>query len=217
MTKPETCGWNYRFWFVIRIWEFFNHSDLGIRASVPVFINPLVLLQPCQRAPDALFNLQRRFPAGALNFFCVEENERVVADPAAAAAGVFELRFQAERATDVADGFVDLHIFVRAEVVDFHAVPCFFGGAKIDDVQHRADAVLNVEITFPLRTVAKNFQTVGMLEQLLVKIKNMAVRVAFTENGHEAENVALEFETFAVGGNHAFRSEERRVEKERRS
>src|ERR1035437_1664407 len=167
-------------------------------------VDPLVLLQPLERAPDDLFTRQRGFPAGAADFLCVEKNERVVADPAAAAAGVFEFWFQAECAADVADGIVDLNIFVRAEVADFHAVLRGFRRAEIHDVQHSAHTVLNVKITFPLRAVAENFQPVGVFEKLFVEIKNVAVRVAFAENGNETENVALEFEAFAVGRNHAF-------------
>src|ERR1035437_4976879 len=43
-----------------------------------------------------------------------------------------------------------------------------------------------------------------MFEKLFVEIKNVAVRVAFAENGNETENVALKLKTFAVGRNHAF-------------
>ena len=91
---------------------------------------------------------------------------------------------------------------VRAEVVDFHAVlrlasPC----RAFDDVQHRLEAIADVEIGFPLRAVAEDFQVVGMLAQLLVKIEDVAVRVAFAENRDEPENVALETEAFAVGVN----------------
>src|ERR1035437_2870424 len=43
-----------------------------------------------------------------------------------------------------------------------------------------------------------------MFEKLFVEIKNVAVRVAFAENGNETENVALNLKTFAVGRNHAF-------------
>ena len=40
---------------------------------------------------------------------------------------------------------------------------------------------------------------IGVIEQLLVKIKNVPMRVAFTKDLDEAENVTLEFKTFAVG------------------
>ncbi len=70
-------------------------------------------------------------------------------------------------------------------------MPGLLGGALIDDVQHRADAVLDVEITFPLRTVTEDFQAVGMFEQLLVEIKNVAVRVTLPEDGNKPKNVAF--------------------------
>ena len=42
-----------------------------------------------------------------------------------------------------------------------------------------------------------------MIEQLLVEIENVPVRVALAEDRDEAENVALEFETLAIGVNQA--------------
>jgi len=40
---------------------------------------------------------------------------------------------------------------------------------------------------------------VGMSEQLFVKIKHVAVRVAFTENRNKPENVALKAVALAIG------------------
>ena len=97
------------------------------------FIDPLVLLQPFQRPLDALFNRQRGFPAGGADFFGVEEDERVVPNPAFITAGVFKLWLQPKRAAEVANGVVDLNIFRRAEVVDLNAVFGFLRRALADD------------------------------------------------------------------------------------
>ncbi len=100
-------------------------------------------------------------------------------------------------------------------------MPGFLRRALTDDVQHRVDTVLNVEITFPLQAVAENFQAAGMLQELFIKIKNVAVRIALAEDRDKAENIALEFEAFAIGRNHAFagnfgRSVERSLDWKRR-
>src|SRR5678815_3627280 len=71
--------------------------------SMPCFIYPAVGLEPPEGLHDALLDRELRFPAGGLNFFRVEKDERIVANPAAVAAGIIEPRLQAERGTDAAD------------------------------------------------------------------------------------------------------------------
>src|SRR5438067_7753816 len=85
----------------------------SLSPSLACRVDPAIFLQPAHGADDALFNRQPRLPAGRLDFFRVEEDERIVTDPAAVAAGVFEFRFQAERRADEADAVVDLHILRR--------------------------------------------------------------------------------------------------------
>ena len=171
------------------------------------FVHPLVLLQPLEGADDALLDGEGGVPAGGADFLGVEEDERIVADPAAAAAGVFEGGFQAKTFADVADGVVDLDVFIGAEIVNLDAVRGFFRGAEADDMEHGADAVLHVKVGFALGAVAEHFQAVGMLQELAVKIEHVAVGVAFAEDGDEAEDVAFEFVAFAIGGDHAFAAE----------
>ena len=77
-------------------------------------------------------------------------------------------------------------------------------------MQHRVEAIADIEVGFLLRAVAENFQLVGVGEQLFVKIKNVAVRVAFAENGDKPENVTLKSITLAVGVNQAFAGKLRR-------
>ncbi len=131
------------------------HGALFVGACV---VNPPVLLQPLKRASNALFNRERRFPAGGADFLGVEKDERVVADPSTIATGIFEFWIQAERAADDADGVVDLNVFIRAEIVDLHAVFGALRGAEIDDMEHGAHAIADVKITFSLRAIAEDFQ-----------------------------------------------------------
>ena len=185
------------------------------------FVHPLVLLQPFKGADNALFDGEGGVPAGGADFRRIEEDERVIAHPAAAAAGVFEGGFQGKGFADVAHGVVNLHVFVGAEIINFDAVPRLLRGAEADDMEHGADAVLHVEVGLALGAVAEHFQAVGMFQELAVKIEHVAVGVAFAEDGDEAEDVAFEFVTFAIGGDHAFAAEfgagvERGLDGERR-
>src|ERR1039458_6860023 len=151
-----------------------------VRGSFPQFINPAVGLEPAKGFHDALLDGEIGFPAGRLNFFGLEKNKRVVADPAAVAPGVTQLRFQAERPADEADAVLDLNILGRAEIVDLSAMFGVARGAEAGDVQDRIDAVLYVKVTFALGAVAEHLEPGGMLGELLVEIKDMAVRVTFT-------------------------------------
>lgn len=76
-----------------------------------VFVNPTVGFEPAEGSDDALFDGELGLPAGGLDFFRVEKDEWVVADPAFVAAGVFDLWGHAKRGTDVANTLVDLHVF----------------------------------------------------------------------------------------------------------
>ena len=118
-------------------------------------VNPAVGLEPAQRFDDALFDRELGFPAGCLDFFRVEKDEWIVTDPALVAAGVFELRFQAERGAKVAYALVDLNVFGRAEVVYLRVVLGVFRRGLPGDVQHGVDAVLHVEVALALGAIAK--------------------------------------------------------------
>src|SRR5262245_8528383 len=73
-----------------RVWYFPGSRSLDIGDSHALLVDPLILPKPLERPPDALLNSERRFPTRRLNLLCVEEDERVVADPAAVASGVLE-------------------------------------------------------------------------------------------------------------------------------
>ena len=92
---------------------------------LPLFsllIHPPVLLQPFQRANDAPLNGELVVPAGGADFFCVEENERIVTHPTLVAAGIFEPGIEIERLTNNANGVVDPDVFVGAKVVSLDVV-----------------------------------------------------------------------------------------------
>src|SRR5829696_7354796 len=97
-------------------------------SNVPtLFVDPRIGLKPLQGAANALFNGQFGFPAGRPDFFCFEEDEWVVADPAPAAARIFEARLETESFADKANRVVDLDVMVGAEIVDLDAMLRFFG------------------------------------------------------------------------------------------
>jgi hypothetical protein len=70
-------------------------------------------------------------------------------------------------------------------------------------VEDRVDAVLHVEVALSLEPVAEDPQGIRVLDQLLVEIEDVAVGVALAEDRDEAEDVALEPESLAVGGDEA--------------
>lgn len=170
-----------------------------------VFVNPTVGFEPAEGSDDALFDGELGLPAGGLDFFRVEEDERVVADPAFVAAGVFDLRRHAEGGADVADALVYLHVFGRAEVVDLRVVFGVTRGVLARDVEDGVDAVLDVKVALALGAVTEDAEVAGVFEELFVKIKNVAVRVTFSEDGDEAEDVRfVDLAAFGVGGDEAF-------------
>ena len=103
-----------------------------------------------------------------------------------------------------ADGVVDLNIFIGAEIVGFNAMFGFFRRALRNDRAAWRETITDIEVGFPLRAVAEDFQMVGMVEQLFVKIEDVAVRVAFAENRDKPENVTLKIITLAIGMNQTF-------------
>jgi hypothetical protein len=61
----------------------------------------------------------------------------------------------------------------------------FDGQAQSDHMQHRADAVLHVEIGLTLITVAEYPQFCWIVQQLFVEIKYVTVSVSFAEDRYE--------------------------------
>ena len=172
---------------------------------MPVFVNPAVSFEPAQSADDALLDREFSLPAGGLDFFRVEEDKRIVSDPAFVAAGVFDLRRHAEGGADVADALVDLHVFGRAEVVDLRVVLGVARGVLARDVEDGVDAVLDVKVALALGAVAEDAEVAGVFEELFVKIEDVAVCVAFAEDGDEAEDVRfVDLAAFGVGRDEAF-------------
>ena len=129
----------------------------------------------------------------------VEQDERAVADPAALAARIGQLRADAEALRNPADRVVDAACFVGAEIEDMDLVV-----EDADREQHRVDAVVHVEIGFALLAVAEHVKLRRVVAQLLVEVEDVAVRVALAEDRDEAEDVGLESEALAVGLDHAF-------------
>src|SRR5665213_2401237 len=115
--------------------------------------HPAVLRQPVHGADDAFADGEPRLPAKCCDAGGIEKNELVVADPAARAAGIGELRRHAEMAGDPADGIVDLAIFRCAEIVDVDLLL-----RPLQREQDRITAILHIEIRFLLFAVAEHIK-----------------------------------------------------------
>ena len=135
----------------------------------------------------------------------VEEDEGVVADPALVAAGIFKFRGQVQGLADGGDAVVDLHVFGGAEVVDLGVVLGVAGGVAARGVEEGLDAVLHVEVALALLAVAEDAEAVGVFDELFVEVEDVAVGVAFAEDGDEAEDVGfVDLAALGVGGEEAF-------------
>ena len=72
-------------------------------------------------------------------------------------AGELETRLQTKMSADETEGVVHLDVFVRAQIEDLDAMFGLAGEPPIHDVEHGGQAVLHVEIGFPLRAIAEHF------------------------------------------------------------
>src|ERR1700691_1474236 len=150
------------------------------------------------RLPDG----QSRLPAPGADPRAIEQDKWAIPDPAAFASGVCKLRMQPQMFANPADGVVDFAIFVRAEIEDV-----YFAVRPINRKKNGVNAILHVQVRFSLTPVAQNVEMFGMLGKLPVKIEHVPVRVAFSQDRNEAENVALQSEAFTVGLNQALRGQ----------
>src|SRR5579863_4319800 len=136
---------------------------------------------------------QRAQPRG------IEKDEWIVTLPAALTATVLDPRLDAERRTDPADRLMQLEVGVVPHVEDVYAV----GGTRYGE-HHGVHAIPDVQIALALSSVAEHGQHVRVCAQLPVEVEYMSVRIAFPENRDETENVRLEAEARAVGGEQPF-------------
>src|SRR5690606_34823048 len=124
---------------------------------------------------------------------------RVISDPSAFPTGINQLGRKSQLLGNPADGIVHFDTLVGAEVEDVHLVPRPFQGDK-----NRVDAILNIQIRFLLPPVTQHLQLSRIGPELAKKIENVAVRVAFPQNGYKAKDPSLEAEAFRVSGDEAF-------------
>src|SRR5262249_12244910 len=86
--------------------------------SRPLVQQPWIRLQILERADDAVTDREPRRPSDRLHLRRLEEDEGAIADPAAIATRVGELRRDSKMSGDPADGIVYLAVLVGAEVED---------------------------------------------------------------------------------------------------
>src|SRR5438105_5913429 len=154
---------------------------------------PGFLFQVIDSLENGFANTEVRFPAQRADLRAIKKNERTVANPSPVSAGIGNRGLQSEVLTDPPDRVIDLAILVGAQIEDVYAGVCLFDGQ-----QHGIDAVVYVQIRFPLVTIPEYMQFVRMFEQLPVKIENVTVRVALAQDGNEAKNVRLHSESCAI-------------------
>lgn len=79
------------------------------------------------------------------------------------------------------------------------------GGVLARDVEQGLDAVLHVKVALALGAVAEDAEAVGVFDELLVEVEDVAVRIAFAEDRNEAEDVGfVDLAAFRVGAEQAF-------------
>src|SRR5262245_58988129 len=129
---------------------------------MPHLKNPAIFRQPIDGALDALTNGLFRLPTGGTNFRRIEEDERIVPHPATLTTGESQLRLQAEPCTNPADRILHLAVFIGAEIVDLHTMFRPAGRPGTHHMEDGRDAIADVQIRFPLRTVAEHVEPLGM-------------------------------------------------------
>src|ERR1039458_3730440 len=173
-------------------------SALGKTCSVPVE-HPFIVLQELDRPNNSFTDAQLGRPAEFPDSRAIQENERAVTDPTALAAAVPNLRGDAQMLGDPADRIIHLAVLVQAQVKDIDLGVGLFNGSE-----DRRDAVFDVEVGLALPAIAEHLEIFGMGLELAVEIENVTVRVALSQDGYEAKNVAPHAKAFAIGGNQPF-------------
>ena len=88
---------------------------------------------------NRLLDAKSRPPPQSANPGAIEEDKRTIADPAAFASRIRELRIQPEMPANPTDGVIDFAILVRPKIEYVHFVVGAIEGRK-----NRVDAILNV-------------------------------------------------------------------------
>ena len=94
---------------------------------------------------------------------------------------------------------INATILIGAEVRDIDG-----GGQLGNDGQHRVDTVVDIQIRLPLFAIAKDVDLMRIGKQLVVKVEDVSVSVAFAEYRDKTKDIRLELETGAISGNQTF-------------
>src|ERR1022692_1072319 len=154
------------------------------------------------RGQNRLLDGQSGPPTQGTNPRAVQQDKGTVPNPAPLASRVHELGIKTEMLTNPSDRVVDFAILVGTQIENVYLALRPVEGSK-----DRVDAILHIQIRFPLMAVAQHMQMFRMLGKLLVEIEHVTVRVTLSQNRDESKNVALYSEAFAIGLNQAFRSQ----------
>src|ERR1700676_4436944 len=106
--------------------------------------------------------------------------------------------------TDPSDRISDSAKFVCTKIINDRLMFRCGRRTRVDRLQNRAQAILDIQIGLALSTVTQNSEMIRMFQKLLIEVEDMTVRVPLAQDRDEAKNVTLESKTLAVGLDHAF-------------
>lgn len=165
----------------------------------PFAKSPWVFLKPAQGSRDSLSDGQFGFPSQTANPGAIKKNKWAVSNPSAFPSGIGSLGVEAELLGDAIDAVIHTYIFIRTQIENIHFFVGFLNGHL-----HGVQAVLNVKVRLFLFAVAQNVEGVGIFPQAFVKIKNVAVCITLSQNGHKPKDPSLKPKALAIGLNHSF-------------
>src|SRR6185295_12460448 len=96
--------------------------------------------------------------------------------------------------SDPPDRLVHLTVLVSAKIEDGNLARTF-----LESKQDGVETILNVQIGFPLTSVAQHRQLAGIFAQTLVEIEYMPVTIPLTQYRNETEDIRLETVSHAIG------------------
>src|SRR6185437_8489666 len=165
----------------------------------PRLEKPRIGLQVIDCFDHRLADAEVGLPAKLRDARGIEINERAVADPPALAAGIVAPRLKADALADPGERLIDGAIFRCAKVKNMHT--------RVDAlsrVEHRADAILDVQIALALLAIAQYFDAGWVGLELSQEVEHMAMRIALAEDGNEAEDAGFEAKPRAIGADQTF-------------
>ena len=158
---------------------------------VPIVEQPFVADQEIDRAFDGLPDRPVRLPAGRTDLGGLQEDEGIVADPAAVAAAVGAFGLDPSRAQIQPTESFTVQYVSTPRLKMSNPLP-------VESADDRTAAVADLEVALALTAVAEDVQVVGMVGELRDEVDHVAVGVARAEDRHEPVHGRRESEALGV-------------------